>query len=60
MLIDPTTAMKFHHYRLDEMREAAEKARLIAQLPRESRSLKLGAYRLTLSKEATAYVPSMV
>lgn len=60
MLIDTGTAMKFHQYRLNEMRQAADKARLIADLPRKSRTFKLGTYRLTLAKEATPHVPRMV
>ncbi|MEE8407377.1 MAG: hypothetical protein V3S32_09540 [Acidimicrobiia bacterium] len=60
MLIDTGTAMKFHQYRLSEMRQAADKARLFADLPRKSRTFKLGAYRLTLAKEATPHVPRMV
>jgi len=57
---DTGTAMKFHQYRLNEMRQAADKARLIADLPRKSHTFKLGAYRLTLAKEATTHVPRMV
>ncbi len=60
MLIDTGIALKLHQYRLDEMREAADKARLIASLPRKNRSFKLGAYRLTLEKEAPPHVPRMV
>ena len=60
MLINTGMALKFHQYRLDEMRDAADKARLIAQLPRKNRSFKLGAYRLTLEKEVTPHVPRMV
>jgi hypothetical protein len=60
MLIDPGMALKFHQYRLDEMRDAADKARLIAELPRKNRSFKLGPYRLTLEKEVTPHVPRMV
>ncbi len=60
MLIDPGMALKFHQYRLDELRDAADKARLIAELPRKNRSFKLGAYRLTLEKEAPPHVPRMV
>ena len=60
VLIDTGIALKLHQYRLDEMREAADKARLIASLPRKNRSFKLGAYRLTLEKEGPPHVPRMV
>ena len=60
MLINPGMALKFHQYRLDEMHDAGDKARLTAQLPRKSRSFKLGAYRLTLEKEVSTHVPRMV
>ncbi len=60
VLIDTGIALKLHQYRLDEMREAADEARLIASLPRKTRSFRLGAYRLTLVKEETPHVPRMV
>ena len=60
MLIDPAMALKFHQYRLDAMRGAADKARLIAGLPQENRSFRLKARSLILAKEATPHVPRMV
>jgi len=52
-------ATEMHRYRAEQMTRAVGRARLIASLPRRTRSLKLGTYRLTLTKLATG-VPSTV
>ena len=56
----PYIAAEMSRYRLEDMLRAAEKARLIASLPRKTRSFKLGAYRLTFVKEVAPHVPRMV
>jgi hypothetical protein len=60
MLISTSNALKLHEHRINELRQSAEKARLIAGLTSRSRSFKLGNYRLTLAKEPNAHVPRMV
>jgi hypothetical protein len=56
----PHIAAEMHRYRLEDMLRTADKARLIASLPRKPRSFRLGHYRLTLVKEVTPHVPRLV
>jgi len=60
MLINTGNALKLHEHRITELRQSAEKARLVAGLSSEPRSLKLGTYRLTVAKEPRRHVPRMV
>ena len=49
-------ASEMHRYRSDQLVQAVERTRLINSLPKKSRSLKLGAYVLTLNKP-TSEIP---
>ena len=60
MLISTALGMEFHRYRRNEMRKAADQARLVAELPRKNRSFKFGGYRLNLVREVTPHVSRMV
>jgi hypothetical protein len=57
MYIDSHLAADIHRYRIEETHRTAEHRRLIAALPRKTRSYRLGSYRLTLAKAATPQVP---
>ena len=56
----PHIAAEMHRYRLEDMLRSADKARLIASLPRKTRSFRLGRYRLPVVKEVTTRVPRLV
>jgi len=60
MLINPGDALKLHEYRITELRQSADNARLAAGLTSKPRSFTLGTYRLTLAKETKTHVPRMV
>jgi len=60
MLISTSNALKLHEYRISELHQASERARLAADVTPRPRSFRLGTYRLTLAKEPKAYVPRMV
>jgi len=60
MLINTGNALKLHEYRIAELRQSAEKARLATSVTSKPHSLRLGTYRFTLTREARTHVPRMV